>query len=331
MESYTGDLRREPVLLGSQLNMKTPAADCRPVNAVDCQVQAMHLKPNEEESLWRNNPHPSHIQWAAHQPKYPPREKQHSTQTTKLHNLEIQLYHNWRSRLSPLPKMRTEIRVEGDWIKTLTGENVLLRDDGDSNKILIFGTQENLLKLSELNTIYVDSTFSTCPSLFCQLFTINGFVDGQQFPLVYGFLPTKSQADYNRFFIIVKKEMQNSGLTLQSSAVMAEFELALIQAMELQFPSTTIMGCYFHFSQCLWRKVQALHLATAYSSDATVKCFIHKTTALSFVPVTFLRVAWSAIKANSPNTPGISDYTDYFESPWICGRWIKFKQFKQLS
>ena len=65
--------------------------------------------------------------------------------------------------------------------------------------------QENLLKLSELDTIYVDGTFFTCPSLFRQLFTINGFVDGQQFPLVYGFLPTKSRADYNRFFTIVKR------------------------------------------------------------------------------------------------------------------------------
>ena len=36
-------------------------------------------------------------------------------------------------------------------MKTLTGENFLLRDYGDSNKILIFGTQENLLKLSELD------------------------------------------------------------------------------------------------------------------------------------------------------------------------------------
>ena len=93
--------------------------------------------------------------------------------------------------------------------------------------------------------------------------------------------------------------MQNSGLTLQPPAVMADFKLALLQAVELQFPSNRIMGCYFHFSQCLWRKVQALGLATAYSPDATVKCFIHKTAALSFVPVPFLRVAWSAIKANS--------------------------------
>ena len=59
-----------------------------------------------------------------------------------------------------------------------------------SNNILIFETQENLLMLSELDTIY------TCPSVFHQLFTISGFVDGQQFPLVYRFLPVESQADY---------------------------------------------------------------------------------------------------------------------------------------
>ena len=60
----------------------------------------------------------------------------------------------------------------------------------------------------------------------CQLFTINGFINGQQFPLVYSFLPTKSRADYNRFFTIVKEEMQNQGLTFQPIAIMSDFELA---------------------------------------------------------------------------------------------------------
>ena len=85
-----------------------------------------------------------------------------------------------------------------------------------SNNILIFETQENLLMLSELDTIY------TCPSIFHQLFTISGFVDGQQFPLVYRFLPVESQADYLHH----REEIQNSGLILQPSAVMADFELA---------------------------------------------------------------------------------------------------------
>ena len=99
-------------------------------------------------------------------------------------------------------------------MKTLTRENFLLRDNDDSNKILIFGKQENLLKFSELNITYVDSTFSTCASLFHHLFTINGFLDGQQLQQI----------------LHHHEELQNSDLTLQPSAVMADFELALIQA-----------------------------------------------------------------------------------------------------
>ena len=83
--------------------------------------------------------------------------------------------------------------------------------------MLVFGTSENLSKLADLDTIYVDGTFTTS-SLYYQLFTINGFINDQQFPLVYYFLPTKSRADYNRFFTIVKEEMQNLGLTFQPTA-----------------------------------------------------------------------------------------------------------------
>ena len=99
-------------------------------------------------------------------------------------------------------------------MKTLTRENFLLRDNDNSDKILIFGKQENLLKFSELNITYVDGTFSTCASLFRHLFTINGFLDGQQLQQI----------------LHHHEELQNSDLTLQLSAVMANFELALIQA-----------------------------------------------------------------------------------------------------
>ena len=105
----------------------------------------------------------------------------------------------------------------GEWAETLSGDPFLLRVDGIADKMLVFGTSENLSKLADLDTIYVDGTFTTS-SLYCQLFTINWFINGQQFPLVYYFLPTKSRADYNRFFTIVKEEMQNLGLTFQPTA-----------------------------------------------------------------------------------------------------------------
>ena len=135
--------------------LQQTAGHNHPVDAVDCQVQAirnqMRKTAHEEiilvtamynEQLISLNTHPERNSIA---PKLP-----------SFMSLKSSLYRNRHSRLPPLLKTRDEIRVEGDWTKTLTGENFLLCDDGDSNKILIFGTQENLLKLSGLNTIYVD-------------------------------------------------------------------------------------------------------------------------------------------------------------------------------
>ena len=176
-------------------------------------------------------------------------------------SMKSSLYRSRRKRFPPIPKSRAEIEVEGEFTTTLSGDRFICRVEGDADKLIIFATDENLHVLSTLETIYVDGTFQTCPSLFSQLFTINGFVHGQQFPLVYALLPSKSRNDYNRFFMYLKEEMQNLGLTLDPVSVMADFELALVQSIALQFPLASVRGCYFHLTQCLWRKVKLLGLA----------------------------------------------------------------------
>ena len=90
-----------------------------------------------------------------------------------------------------------------------------------------------------------------CPAIFSQIFAINDFIHGQQFPLVYALLLSKSRSVNNRMFTFLKEELQNLGLQLNSQTVMADFELALVQSLELQFPGTAVQGCFFHFSQCM--------------------------------------------------------------------------------
>ena len=124
----------------------------------------------------------------------------------------------------------------GEWAETLSGDPFLLRVDGITDKMLVFGMSENLSKLADLDTIYLDGTFTTS-SLYCQLFTINGFINGQQFPLVYYFLPTKSRADYNRFFTIVKEEMQNLSLTFQPTATIVILSLLYCKLWNFNSPT----------------------------------------------------------------------------------------------
>ena len=67
--------------------------------------------------------------------------------------------------------------IEGRWQKTLSGEQFLLHQEGDADKIIIFAINKNLHLLAEAD--YVDGTFEVCPRLLHQVFT---FVHGQQFP-----------------------------------------------------------------------------------------------------------------------------------------------------
>ena len=102
--------------------------------------------------------------------------------------LKSSLYCSRRSRLPPLPQSQ-DVTFEGQWQKTLSGEQFLLRQEDD---IHVFATTESLHLLAIAEAIYVDGTFKICPRLFYQVFTINAFVHGQQFPLMYGLLPGKS-------------------------------------------------------------------------------------------------------------------------------------------
>ena len=49
--------------------------------------------------------------------------------------------------------------------------------------------------------------------------------------------------------------------------IMIDFEIGAIEAFSEQFPSAKIIGCYFHFGQCLWRKFVELGLKVAYGED----------------------------------------------------------------
>ena len=177
-----------------------------------------------------------------------------NSQLSTLSSLKSSPYCSRRKQFPPLPKTREEIEIDDEFTYSLNGDRLLRRIEGAGDKIMLFATDDNLRHLSTLDTIYVDGTFQVCPSLFTQLFSINGFLHGQQFPLVYALLPSKSRNDYNRFFTLLREEMQTLGLRLEPEHVMADFKISLVQSIELQCPQASIKGCYFHFSQCLWKR-----------------------------------------------------------------------------
>lgn len=65
---------------------------------------------------------------------------------------------------------------------------------------------------------------------------------------------------------------------------MGDYELALVQSLELQLLGARIHGCYLHFAQCLWSKVQSVGLMEEYREDASIRCLLQKGAAIAFHP-----------------------------------------------
>ena len=82
---------------------------------------------------------------------------------------------------------------------------------------------------------------------------------------------------------MLNEAAQNLDLELNPSMVMSDFELALIQVVELHFPNAQHRECYFHFMQAIWRKVQSLGLQEEYrADDSELKKFVKKMAATAF-------------------------------------------------
>ena len=50
-----------------------------------------------------------------------------------------------------------------------------------------------------------------------------------------------------------------------------DFEAGMLKAIERVFPDSEVKGCLFHFTQAVWRKVQAVGLSQAYRAGSIVK------------------------------------------------------------
>ena len=47
---------------------------------------------------------------------------------------------------------------------------------------------------------------------------------------------------------------------MSPAEVLTDFELAIIQAIELAFPTTEVKGCFFHFAQAINQRISTLGL-----------------------------------------------------------------------
>lgn len=212
-------------------------------------------------------------------------------------------------------KCVADIVLEDKHKYTNNGEVFLLWDSGaEPGRIFIFGTHANLTILQDFKHWAVDGTFKVAPQYFVQLYTIHVLIDGKALPMVYAFTTNKQESTYRR---ILEKLLQLKP-TLNPDSVVSDYESASINAMTSVFPGVSVVGCSFHLSQCLWRKIQTLRLTEAYRCNVNIRVKCKMLLALSYIPERDVQFAFEIITEKFPEE--LRSIVEYWESTYVGRR-----------
>ena len=185
------------------------------------------------------------------------------------------------------------------------------------NKILLFGTIEFLGKLCTADTVYMDGTFKSCPLPFKQIYTLHCFIMGKMFPIAYGLLPDKTKQTYVRLLNLVKQIALDHQLNFQPQTFQIDFELGMLAAIQEQFPTSRVRGCYFHYTQCIWRKVQELGLVKYYKKDKDINALVRRMAAFPLLPLHLIDDVFLQMHSDAPLNQSCNELIDYFVEQWV--------------
>ena len=222
-----------------------------------------------------------------------------------------------RSREGPLPAPQSlkDIALPQELSVTLRGEQFLAFDSGsdDPRRFFIFTTEQNLDLLEGYQNWHADGTFKSCPTLFYQIFTLHAVVNDHTLPLVYFLLPGKSQNDYTTAL----KELKIINPSLNPKQIIIDFEMASKNALEEIFPAADIKGCFFHFAQTNWRKIQKLGLQKRYTEDIQFRTLLKSFTAIALMPKEDACMAFDMLVQKCRQYEEALPYCEYFEETWL--------------
>jgi len=164
-------------------------------------------------------------------------------------------------------------------------ESFLFYDNKNSeNRIIIFSLQTCVDVLKRTKIIYMDGTFSTCPSEFYQVYILHASVDNIIIPVVYALLQRKNKETYIELLTALKDKFESL------SMISIDFECSVILAIKQVFNNeVSVQLCFYHLNQSIWRKVQELGLAVRYKQDKQFREAVKMIPALAFLPANIVK------------------------------------------
>ena len=155
-------------------------------------------------------------------------------------------------------------------------------------------------------------------------------IDGAMTPVVYALLPGKSQLVYTRFSTLLKEHMSRLNLPFTLTRAFADFEVAVHNAIRQVIPGIIIKGCFFHFTQCVWKKAQTTGLQTLYRDNEEVRTLIRRGAVLPLIPLDRIEDVWFQALEDLEDADipyDTQSFTDYITEQWVEGDILVWNHF----
>lgn len=179
--------------------------------------------------------------------------------------------------------------------------------------LIIMATSFMVEESEKVSWILIDGTFKACPKQFTQLVTFLGEdIDTGMFtPLVYMLLEDKTRESYRYALAILRTIMHFP----KAQMISCDYEEGLRQEVEqwiiMEQMKCKFFGCKFHFSQCLYRKLQKC-------SDPKIRRELYNIFQLfsGFVYLTKKEIDECLDKIEEREHP-FGKFVEYFKSYWM--------------
>ena len=124
----------------------------------------------------------------------------------------------------------------------------------------------------------------------------------------------KRKRDYKKVLKAIKCMTRDRKL----EKFVVDLESAMWRAIPQVFPDALVRGCSFHWSQCIWRKIQDIGLAPAYKHDNATHKLCRQFLALPYLPKEHIAAMFENL-ATKAATPLLTELVTYIRINWIEG------------
>ena len=99
---------------------------------------------------------------------------------------------------------------------------------------------------------------------------------------------------------------------------MTDFEQAMMDAIGEEIPGAQSRGCLFHYTQAVWRKIQALGLQKDYNEGRELQDCCRQMMALPFLPEAEIQAAFGwLLDIVHDLHPTMQAFTNYINQQWV--------------